>query len=169
MKAKEKWRDVPGFENLYKVSDSGRVKSLPRCGTIGGILKQSIDRYGYLKVVLYKNNTPHYFTVHRLVALAFIPNKFNKPEVDHINHKRTDNRVENLRWVTNKENIYHSHEYGRQLINATPIPAKGEDGSMHVFRSQREASRELNIGQWQISRCVRGEIEEWKGWKFKYV
>ena len=104
----EVWKDVPGYEGLYQVSSTGNVKSLPKmCGfrkDKGKILSPFINTSGYELVTLCKNNNQKHFQVHRLVAMAFIPNINNKPQVDHINRVRTDNRVENLRWVTVSEN-----------------------------------------------------------------
>ena len=104
----EVWKDVPGYEGLYQVSSTGNVKSLPKmCGfrkDKGKILSSFINMNGYELVTLCKNNNQKHFQVHRLVAMAFIPNINNKPQVDHINRVRTDNRVENLRWVSVSEN-----------------------------------------------------------------
>lgn len=101
----EEWKDVKGFEGLYQVSNEGRVKSL------GGnrykvirFLKGYIQITGYRVFTLWKNGKYKLLTGHRLVAKTFIPNPENKPCVDHINTIRTDNRVENLRWCTVKEN-----------------------------------------------------------------
>lgn len=94
----EIWLDVPGFPG-YQVSNAGRVKSF-RSGE--RILKQSNDSYGYPTVVLCGPKGKRTKTIHRLVALAFIPNPDNKPEIDHINTNRMDNRVENLQWATRK-------------------------------------------------------------------
>lgn len=101
----EEWRDIKGYEGIYQVSNEGRVKSL------GGerykiirILKGYVGRNGYRVVNLWKDGVPKLLTVHRLVAQTFIPNPDNKPCIDHINTIRTDNRVENLRWVTYIEN-----------------------------------------------------------------
>ena len=105
----EIWKPVVEYEGLYEVSSFGRVRSLDRYDgrgwrIKGRILKPTIDKKGYLTVGLSKNNQRKAFKVHRLVALHFIPNIENKPEIDHINTIKTDNRVENLMWVTPKEN-----------------------------------------------------------------
>jgi len=110
----EIWKDIQGYEGLYQVSNLGRVKSLGRFvdNLVRGhywqeerILKPNKTKHGYLMVALRKNNKPNYFKVHRLVAITFIPNPENKPQIDHINAIKTDNTVNNLRWVTAKENI----------------------------------------------------------------
>lgn len=97
----EIWKDIKGYEGLYQVSNLGRVKSLFRYSKI---LKNKIGNNGYCTVCLYGNKKPCFKLVHRLVAEAFIPNPDGKPCVDHINTVRDDNRVENLRWCTTREN-----------------------------------------------------------------
>lgn len=99
----EVWKDVKGYEGLYQVSSFGRVKSLKK-STSGRVLKPIITRYGYLVLSLCKSGEMTIKRIHRLVAQAFIPNPENKPQVDHINTVRTDNRVENLKWATRSEN-----------------------------------------------------------------
>ena len=105
MEIKEVWKDIRGYEGLYQVSNLGRVKSLnyKRTGK-ERILKITKDRNGYYLVNLRKNNKTKMFKVHYLVADNFIPNPYNKPEIDHINTNPSDNRVENLRWATREEN-----------------------------------------------------------------
>lgn len=96
---------VKGFEN-YLVTDTGRVYSLKR----GRYLKARKNRDGYLRVKLCKNCKPYNKSVHRLVAEAFIENPENKPTVDHINRKKADNIVENLRWASySEQNKNQSH------------------------------------------------------------
>lgn len=95
---KEVWRKIDNFE--YEISNLGNVKSLRN----NIILKPDI-RSGYYSVNLYNQGKRNRQLIHRLVATYFLPNPENKPQVDHINTVRLDNRVENLRWVTAKENI----------------------------------------------------------------
>lgn len=102
----EIWKDIPCFEGLYQVSNLGRVKSFKL--NREKILKLIITHYGYYQVGLNKNA----FYVHRLVAIAFIDNKENKPQVNHINGVKTDNRVENLEWCTAKFNCQHKYDSG---------------------------------------------------------
>lgn len=104
----EFWKDVEGYEGHYKISNMGRLLCSGKyCdGRDYGpkIKRLSSDKGGYLYANLYHGKKAKTYKIHFLVARAFIPNPENKPCVDHVNTVRTDNRVENLRWVTYKEN-----------------------------------------------------------------
>ena len=119
--------EIIDYRGIYQVSNLGRVKSLERTARVCGggfrvikerILKGWIDNNGYLLLTLKKDKKDKKFRVHRLVAHMFIPNPDNKPEVDHINTDRCDNDVNNLRWVTRKENhnnpITKEHHKGKK-------------------------------------------------------
>lgn len=121
----ETWRDIPGYKGLYQVSSLGRVKSMKRfriCGRGGKQpLPEKIRLVGtdpkthYHSVLLCKNSIRKGFLVHRLVALAFIPNPKGKAQVNHKDGDKSNNRIENLEWVTCKENHKHAHENGLGL------------------------------------------------------
>jgi len=113
----EYWKDVVGFEGWYQVSSLGRVKRIRKVHCNHGkrniverelILTPTKDKKGYLMVTVSNGVIKKHCKVHRLVAEAFIPNEGNKPQVDHINRNRADNRLGNLRWVTNSENQYNT-------------------------------------------------------------
>lgn len=105
----EIWRDIDGYEGLYQVSNFGRVKSFQK-GTVR-ILKPAINRK-WLFVVLCKNGGKKIFKVHRLVAMAFIPNPDGKPQVNHIDGNPQNNHVDNLEWCTPSENMQHALRTG---------------------------------------------------------
>ena len=153
----EEWRDVVGAEGFYIVSSEGRIRSLPRRGCKGQELKVHQRRDGYLYVQMSVEGQMVQSGVHRVVAKAFIPNPDNKREVNHINTIKTDNRVENLEWVTPSENAIHATEMGlndkRIQSQSKPILAIDKaTGQIVEYPSAREAGRALGLLQSTISR-----------------
>lgn len=104
----EVWKDVVGYEYYYMVSNMGEIR---RKGKITA-MKHNAGKRGYKSIMLHLNSKPMRFYVHRLVAIAFLGNPENKKEVNHINGIKHDNRVENLEWVTQKENKKHAVKIG---------------------------------------------------------
>lgn len=116
----ETWKDVPGYEGLYSVSNQGQIRSHDRLidrtaqqkgiyTLAGRILKLREDADGYLLVDLNAGHDRKTFKVHRVVAEAFLPNPSNLPHVDHRNGERSDNAVSNLKWSSVKENLLTKH------------------------------------------------------------
>lgn len=107
----EIWKDIEGHKGVYQVSNFGRVKSF-KVSADGFIMKNGTDNNGYGIICLSNKNSRKTNKIHRLVAIAFIPNSINKAEVNHINGIKNDNRIENLEWATSKENRRHALETG---------------------------------------------------------
>ena len=107
----EIWKDIPGYEGLYQVSNTGKVKSLNYMKTRKEkILKPRKEGKGYLKITLSKEGEKKDFKIHRLVASVFIPNPNNLPQINHIDECKTNNNVENLEWCDNRYNSnYGTH------------------------------------------------------------
>ena len=111
----ESWRAVKGYENLYEVSNMGRIKSLPKHSHKKEmILKSKLTKDGYYETTLLKDAKPKYIRTHRIVAEAFIDNPLHKPEVNHIDGNKLNNRVDNLEWCTGSENQIHAYKLGLQ-------------------------------------------------------
>ena len=135
MKEKEIWENIPNYEGLYQVSNLGRIKSLARewnCGNTGGknkhpdiIMKQYIDKKGYCTIDLWKNNIGKNFRVHRLILIVFIGK--SSLEVNHKDTNKINNKLENLEWVTPKQNMEHARKNG--LLKKSKKARKNEYSS----------------------------------------
>ena len=124
MEKDEIWKDIFGYENIYQVSNLGRVRGLKRkTGNSTGyyirkgkILKKAMNIHGYEFVILSKNGKRKTITVHRLVAEAFIPNPNHFPCINHKNENRACNIVENLEWCTHKYNSNYGTSQKRKVM-----------------------------------------------------
>lgn len=179
----EIWKNIEGYNRLYMVSNMGRVKSLNyhRTGK-EKILKPVKQNNGYLTVTLCKNSEQKIFAVHRLVAEAFIDNQDNKPCIDHINAIRDDNRVENLRWCTYKENINNPIskkrildnspvvKFGKYNCNSKPVYQYSlDDKFIRKWNCIRDVERELGFDNGNISKCCLGKKQTCGGYKWRHV
>lgn len=136
---KEVWKDVPGYEGLYQVSNLGNVKGLyHRC--YGRILSAARNSKGYRYVCLYKNGKAKGIKVYRLVALAFLSNPGNLPEIDHIDGSRDNDIASNLRWVSHKENI--NNPITRMRFSEAQI---GEKNSFYNKHHSIESRRKISV------------------------
>lgn len=160
---KEEWRDIEGFEGKYMASNTGKVKSLNYNKTGKEKILEGVDYgYGYLYVVLYKDGKGKPCRINRLVAMAFIPNPDNLPEVNHKDKIRTNNNVENLEWCTSQYNVEYSQ--AKAVIGINKV-----SGLIVEFPSAHEASRQTNINRGNISSCLIGKRNSAGGFYWIYA
>ena len=140
----EIWKDVKDYEGLYQVSNLGNVKSLDRIvetknrGSYlrkGKIQKKSVNSFGYETVGFTVNGKTKIYRVHRLVALSFIENLENKPQINHIDGNKTNNNVNNLEWCTPSENQTHSVSTG--LSNPSYPVLKGSKNGRSLLTEEQ--------------------------------
>lgn len=159
----EVYKEIKGYYG-YFVSNFGNVKSIKE-NYKDKLLKGRLTNCGYLRVALWKNKKQKDFAVHRLVALAFIPNPENKPQINHINCIKHDNRVENLEWNTESENMIHSYSNGRNTKGRKIIRVGIKN---KTYNKIIEAVKDNNISKSSISQCLRGISKTSGGYKWEY-
>lgn len=137
----ENWRDVAGYEGLYQVSDRGRVKNVKR----DAILSPAKNNRGYFRVLLCKDGVKTNKFVHRLVALSFVPNPDNKPQVNHIDGCKENNGAINLEWVTQRENMKHAFIYENRRFELLLNTIDNAIASAIVEESERREALEKRI------------------------
>ena len=158
----EIWRDVKGHKGRYMVSNLGRVKSLNYSNTgKEGILNAEDNGKGYLRVRLWKDGKVEKCRINRLVAIAFIPNPDNLPEVNHKDEDKTNNRVENLEWCSRQYNVEYSQ--GKAVIGINKV-----SGLIVEFPSISEASRQTGINSRNICACLKGRQKSAGGFYWHY-
>lgn len=186
----EEWKPVVGFGDLYEVSNLGNVRSIQFHGKPKiKALTQSTNKYGYKFVKLrdWYNNIAGSYPVHRLVALAFIPNPENKPQVDHIDTNPSNNTVTNLRWVTSLENqnnpitlqrlrdsitSYNKSDAHRKVVQETQghsvLQYDRQGNFIQEFPSMSETALALGTTACCIKRVCDGDRKYHRTWVFKY-
>lgn len=183
----EIWKDVLGYEGLYQVSNTGKVKSLFRYKKE---LKPCITKNGYATVELFKHKKGKRLLIHRIVALAFIENKNNLPQVNHIDENKLNNDVMNLEWQTAKENMNYGTRLARQIKNtdfsksiykenairngkivSKPVLQFDKMGNfLNRYSSGKEASIKTKLNHSHILECCAGKRYKSVGgfiWKYE--
>lgn len=172
----EDWKTIKGYEK-YKISNLGEIKN----SKTGRILKKDKSR-NYYEVVLSEKGKIKKYSVHRLVAEYFIPNPENKPQVNHKDGNKLNNKVDNLEWVTCSENILHSYANGLQIHNqlgkfgwnsfrGKPIKQIDIKSGKIIkeYGSMEDAARQLHIKYAQnIKACADGITKSCAGFKWEY-
>jgi hypothetical protein len=175
----EIWKDIEDYEGYYQVSNQGRVKSLARVivrsdGSLlpikEKIMKPFISSKGYNRIDLHNNTGQTKYKVARLVAIAFIPNPLNKPEVNHIDTNKLNDNVENLEWNTGSENIIHAYKnnlmhipHGENRYNAK-LTEQEAIRILELFKNKiprMEIAKMYNVTYW----CIRS-ITDRISWKY---
>lgn len=160
----EKWRTIPNYEGYYEISTFGRIKSIdrdvphPKYGfqhRKSRMLKPSLNKKGYLIVVLAKDGMRRAYTVHRLVAKTFLPNTNNTEVINHKDENKTNNRVDNLEWCSQKYNI----NYGNSLKKRARSQSLSNIGKHYSPKTElKKGARPWNKGIKQFTpEAFRGE------------
>jgi len=150
---KERWKDIKGYEGIYQISNMARVKSLGREQRVKlnnnitsafrpeKIIKVSINTDGYLTLCLTKNYFKKTVKIHRLVAIHFIKNKYNKPYVNHKDGNKLNNSIENLEWCTYQENLKHAMMHGLRANHERHGAAKLTKKEARLIRELRYSNK----------------------------
>lgn len=160
----EVWKVYPDYD-FIEVSNLGRVRTKDRVVTYKNgrkhfikehILKQYRDHYGYMYVQFYENGKRVTLKAHRMVAITFIPNPDNLPQVNHIDCNRSNNVVSNLEWCTNQYNTAYREKYGKSSSRPV-IAVNAKTGEVLHFKSRGEVERKLNIHHQDILPAIKGQ------------
>lgn len=172
----EIYKEIAGYEGLYKASTKGNIKSIIKRNGLDIILKQGIDKCGYCIVTLCKNKKRTTKTVHRLIALTFLEE--TNIQVNHKDGNKQNNNIENLEFVSAKQNIQHAIKNGLLKRNYSKIATEKRkkivqidiknNKVIKIFNSAHEASNLLNINRGNISSVCRGEKKMAGKYKWKY-
>lgn len=174
----EIWKPIVGTKGYIEVSNEGRVRSLLRGEP--RVLKTQVDNKGYHRIRVTIEREKMSYKVHREVAKAFIENPNNLPQVNHKNGNKSDNSVDNLEWVTNRENAHHAIENG--LWESVAVGAQRENerrkrpvigcfsGEVICFSKRFESVSEAErfIGSRHVTDVLKGKRSTVKGWTLRY-
>ena len=181
-----KWKDIVGYENEYQINQFGEIRTLkdsPKLKKYDVLKPQISKRNGYVYQMLYKNGKEKLLRVHRLVAMAFLPNPNNLPQVNHKDGNKQNNSVDNLEWCEQSDNMKHAYKNGLQIpsenqrkaiINTNKLKQKKvcqiKDGEIiNTFSGISEASRQTKISISCISRCCNLKRKSTNGYEWRFL
>ena len=176
----EVWKDIPGYEGLYQVSTFGNVRSLNwRNMNVVRDLYLKPHNKGYLQVELSKNGRKKMITVHRLVAMTFIPNPNELPTVNHKDENKHNNNVENLEWCTTSYNTSYSRDKHPEKYAHRGVPYRYKQkieqvdvlsgDTVRVWDNIVTIKSEKNFNTWSISECCKGNRKTAYGFKWRFA
>lgn len=172
MRTNEIWKDIDGYEGLYQVSSLGNVKNVKR----NCLLKPCIHKLGYASVMLYKNNKPKRYNIHRLVAMAFLDNVNHYDLVNHIDEDKANNRVDNLEWCSSEYNMRFgtisrrlSEKRGHKARNKRPVLQIDDIGNVvRAFESIAQAARETGTSRTSINQSCKNRRKKANNFYWSY-
>lgn len=167
----EVWKPVVGYEGLYEVSNLWNIKSLfYRRKIRRDLILKWMDDKDWYKIINLSKFWSKLLKIHRLVALTFIPNPENKPQVNHKNWIRNDNRVENLEWCTPRDNLIHSYKFlSRSCWERKIKLVRLYDWYEKIFYSIKSASIELKLNSSLIHWVIKWKCKHTRWYKFYYI
>lgn len=168
---KEEWRPVVGYEGLYEVSDTGKIDRVNyRNSGKRYRMKPTVNREGYERLILYKDRKSKHILVHRIVAMAFIPNPNNYPQVNHKDEDKSNNDVTNIEWCSPKYNSNYGTRAKRRLEKMKkPIIQMTMDGDfVKKYDSIKHAVDAIGLKSSSISAACRGIKISAGGYKWRY-
>lgn len=179
----EIWKDVIGFESLYEISNFGVLKSKDKTKGAGNgypekgkVLKLKTDKDGYLVYGLCKESKKTFISLHRLVGIHFIDNPNNLPQINHRDGNKKNNIYSNLEWCTAKHNVIHSHKTGlvKKKVGAQDSRSKkilviSPLGTISEWTGIKFMCRATGRDKRAVQRCLKGEKENYNGYKFQYA
>ena len=172
---KEIWVDIKGFKGIYKISNHGRVYSLKN----NIIRKPKTNNRGYWQIALHKDGKEHMFLLHRLVAIHFVNNPHNYPQVNHKDENKDNNRADNLEWCTNEynalygtriERVTNNEDYQKSRMKMRrKVRGTSIDGLIVVELKGIKEGEKLGFSRSGIGGCLRGVNKTHRGFRWEYV
>ena len=166
---REIWKDIPGYEGLYQVSNFGKIRSRLK------ERKLQTNNYGYLTVVLSKDGIQVRKSVHRIVAEVFLSNPHGFSQINHIDENKQNNIVSNLEWCDASHNAkcYHQNHPGKERkgkrSNDRVLQLSLDGDVIREWENSRQVFKETGMSDWSVSQCCRGVWKTAHGYKWQYA